>query len=204
MFQTSDGGASWHRVGTGNTSLYFQLAFRTTSTILMSDGRLLYSSTSGWDHLTAAPNDDVVSIGVVSAVTFWNARSWIVGLHSYAGGFEFAVTNDAGHSWLYRHRALPKPDPGGSIGAGQIVAFLDPTTWLATAATCTATQACTTWLVRIHDRGHSWERLGRLPTGDPSGLTFVDGLHGWAGLDGPSLYATDDGGRTWRRLAKIR
>lgn len=56
------------------------------------------------------------------------------------------------------------------------------------------------------DRGRRWARLSVPPAGadlsgrEPvvTGVYFADQLHGW--LSGPSLFATADGGRHWRRL----
>ncbi len=202
LYRTSDGGASWRRVGTGTTSLDLQLAFRTTSTIVMADGRSLFSTTTGWDHLAAATLDGPVEVGLISGVTFWNARSWILGLQS-ASEFELALTTDSGRSWEFRRRTLPQPGPGLSYVSVLPIAFLDPAGWLAAAKTCTVALACTSSMWKTADRGHTWQRSGQLPAGvEPyDGVQFVDALHGWAGGgDSSKLYTTADGGRTWRQL----
>jgi photosystem II stability/assembly factor-like uncharacterized protein len=203
VYQTSDGGTSWRRVGQRSTSSFLRMAFRTPGTLLMSEGYALTSTTSGWGHWSSTQFQfpSMPFSPSLGNVSFWNARSWIVEIRG-ASDYEFAVTTDGGRSWAFRRRALPPPLRGEVSNGGQIVAYFDPVTWIATAETCTAAQVCTTWLERTGDRGHSWQRLGRLPAGiDPfSPVVVVDRLHGWAGLDGPELFATENGGRSWRRL----
>lgn len=63
---------------------------------------------------------------------------------------------------------------------------------------------CTS-VARTNDAGHTWHGIPAPVTGPPNGGTGVsqvrslDGVHGWA--FGPQLYATHDGGLTWRRIA---
>jgi photosystem II stability/assembly factor-like uncharacterized protein len=54
------------------------------------------------------------------------------------------------------------------------------------------------------DYGRRWTKIGAPPAGPPdassgvSQVRFLDASNGWA--YGPALYATHDGGRTWRRI----
>jgi photosystem II stability/assembly factor-like uncharacterized protein len=76
--------------------------------------------------------------------------------------------------------------------------------WLLGSVACGSAQ-CTTTL-RTVDGGTTWKTLGSLSAPltneDPTGLTelrFADDLHGWA--YGPALWATNDGGASWRAQA---
>jgi photosystem II stability/assembly factor-like uncharacterized protein len=205
VFQTSDGGATWRRVGTGGTLMSFVLAFRTTRTIVLSDGDSLFSTTSGWEHLSAATIDGRSEVGFVTAVSFLSTQSWIVGIRS--DDVEFLATHNGGQSWQSGRRTLPSPGAGRAYTNVEPVAFLDPETWLAAAESCTTASVCSARLMRTRDRGHTWQHLGRLPNGASSGrITFVDRFHAWAETDGDGgglmrdLYATDDGGWSWHVL----
>ena len=63
---------------------------------------------------------------------------------------------------------------------------------------------CTSVAV-THDSGQTWSGLPAPTTGGPdaatgvSGLRFLNGKYGWA--FGPELWATDDGGENWHKVA---
>jgi BNR/Asp-box repeat len=73
---------------------------------------------------------------------------------------------------------------------------------LGQAGSC-GTGPCTV-MAGTSDHGGSWSKVGAPPApppGAPSGVSqirFLGPLNGWA--YGPALYATHDGGRTWRRF----
>jgi photosystem II stability/assembly factor-like uncharacterized protein len=67
-----------------------------------------------------------------------------------------------------------------------------------------ATQYCTS-VARTQDAGGTWTGLPAPLTGAPDGATgvgqirFLDGINGWA--FGPELWATHDGGESWKRIS---
>jgi len=74
--------------------------------------------------------------------------------------------------------------------------------WLLGSATCGRT-TCTS-VIGTTDGGKSWNSLGKidapLTIEDKTGITeirFADAMHGWAFE--PSLWATNDGGATWKK-----
>lgn len=70
--------------------------------------------------------------------------------------------------------------------------------WLSDIAVASRSTAFATrgrWLLRTDDRGQTWTAVTRVV----GTLTFADPLHGWI-VDGSRVLATDDGGRTLRRL----
>jgi photosystem II stability/assembly factor-like uncharacterized protein len=59
-------------------------------------------------------------------------------------------------------------------------------------------------MAATHDYGRTWSEIGAPPAGPPNGrhgvsqLRFLDVKHGWA--YGPALYATHNGGKSWRAI----
>jgi photosystem II stability/assembly factor-like uncharacterized protein len=199
VFTTSDGGAHWLRLGSWTTMFAFFLAFSTPTTGLVSNGRALYSTTSGWGHWTVRPIATVAGgtfeAGPVASI---GSRQWLVG-GGVADGLLYAVSADHGRAWSVRTR---RPS---ALGADVMapVAFLDPSTWLAGRESCSSGDVCSDSIWVTTDAGHSWHEVGALPAlmSALDGVVFTDRLHGWAGTsESAALYATEDGGRTWRRL----
>jgi hypothetical protein len=113
--------------------------------------------------------------------------------------------------------AIPAGPAGGPVPAGfqdVSVSFVSADLgWVLGTATCGGTP-CTS-ILRTSDGGRTWAAIpaplapisGPTPgasSGTPgtpgvSGLRFADPLNGWA--FGPDLWATHDGGQTWRRLS---
>lgn len=107
------------------------------------------------------------------------------------------------------------PPKGGAVPSGFVpesVSFVSPSTGFALGVEPCRKGTCTT-VVRTLDGGSSWVSLPVTPGTYvvPGGLTvpadgsaeisevrFADAADGW--LFGPALFATHDGGRTWRRL----
>ncbi|MGH9223772.1 MAG: WD40/YVTN/BNR-like repeat-containing protein [Acidimicrobiales bacterium] len=90
---------------------------------------------------------------------------------------------------------------GEAVPAGygpRAVSFITPDLgWAVGAWACGAGSYCGA-VVRTSDGGRSWVRVGNAPA-NLTMIGFVDARHGWA--MGPQLYATDDGGATWREVA---
>ena len=115
--------------------------------------------------------------------------------------------------------AVSSPSPVASVGpaGGAVptgfravaVTFASPDLgWVLGTSTC-ATPPCTA-ILRTSDGGHTWVQIPapRTPISQwpvqpgtspgVTGLRFADALDGWA--FGPDLWATHDGGATWRQL----
>ncbi len=79
-------------------------------------------------------------------------------------------------------------------------AVLGQTTAGCSAGSCTA-------VAGTLDYGQSWTKVDAPPAGPPSGssgvsqVRFLDGGNGWA--FGPELYATHDGGATWKKVSGL-
>jgi photosystem II stability/assembly factor-like uncharacterized protein len=104
----------------------------------------------------------------------------------------------------------PPPGPaGGLVPAGFVpvsVTFVSGSQgWVLGSATCAGAPCAA--IVRTTDGGRSWSGIpapstsiapsGQAPSG-VNGLRFADALNGWA--FGPELWATHDGGATWREV----
>ena len=102
----------------------------------------------------------------------------------------FLTTTDGGRSWA----------TGATVPIGKSLAFAEaapaaiaaPDYWLA---------AVGTKLVAVTDGGLARQTVGTLP-GTAVGLQFTSAATGWAQIAGSglNLYATTDGGATWKRL----
>lgn len=117
-----------------------------------------------------------------SAVAFWELRRGIA-----TTPIAITTTDDGGRTWTFRHRArrpsAPAVAPGGSAWA-----------------------LAGRWLLHSSDYGRTW-RADRIDRRFDS-IDFVNGGVGWATVDAArpngdgisTLFATADGGRSWRRL----
>ena len=106
-----------------------------------------------------------------------------------------------------RHRVVVRsggPIPADFQPASATFASADDG-WLLGTATCAAAPCAA--IVRTTDGGRTWASIpapkaafaaGGSGTSGVSGLRFADALDGWA--FGPDLWATHDGGTTWRRV----
>jgi photosystem II stability/assembly factor-like uncharacterized protein len=122
---------------------------------------------------------------------------------------EFWITTDAGRTWNFG--LLPTAGQLNSITPTGIVfhgmSFLDPLHWWRFGLELRG-PAPNVVLWQTSDAGHTWTQLA--PTGLPPDAildspVFTDALHGailaWAGENAwPSIFATQDGGTTWRSI----
>jgi photosystem II stability/assembly factor-like uncharacterized protein len=105
----------------------------------------------------------------------------------------FYVTSDGGRRWraaAVRSVSLRTTEPRSPFVRFVPVAVATPTSWWM--ATGNRTIAVT------HDGGRRWS-VRRIPAA-PRAITAPDGRRAWVTPE-TGLLATDDGGRTWRRLA---
>jgi photosystem II stability/assembly factor-like uncharacterized protein len=75
------------------------------------------------------------------------------------------------------------------------------TTWITTVETTSPTNKigpAETWISRT--AGTTWTFVGRLPTSDTSGPTFIDPSHAWVLTRAGGLATTRDGGATWSAI----
>ncbi len=206
IFRSDDGGHTWRQVFTTYCVGSLQLAMRTAqSGAMVSSGltacegwppisNTVYRTSDGgttWARAWTFPNI-LVGSGFLSP-----ERGWVAG----GGGtaqtcFMPAVcapivawTADGGRTWRQVYPALAPTVTVARTPAGNLVGIgtaLDPQDVLS-------------------ERGGRWRQVGELPR-EAAGhvvnmLAFASGQNGWAaGPQGP-LFATRDGGRTWRALA---
>src|SRR5262249_1815985 len=97
-------------------------------------------------------------------------------------------TTDGGLAWHYV--------PGNSVDQFKRVSFIDETNGWALNSKAA--------VLRTRDGGQSWSTLGELEhsvdhqPGIDTKVRFVEDMHGWA-LDAFFVWATTDGGATWKR-----
>jgi photosystem II stability/assembly factor-like uncharacterized protein len=139
------------------------------------------------------------------AISFVSARlGWVLATRGQAG--TVLRTSDGGRSWVrLSHPSLPFNMPS--------LQFVDARHgWLTSLSpvSCGGYKAppCRTIVLRTADGGRHWTRLGA-PVTAGNAVSFIDPYHGWlmsSRLSCPRicterLYATADGGTTWRPLA---
>jgi photosystem II stability/assembly factor-like uncharacterized protein len=107
-------------------------------------------------------------------------------------------TRDGGTTWT--GAAVP-PLPGGVFPSGRLFVWAD-TAWIVTVSEGDGVAVVT----RVEEREGSAQigLPGRHPGATSAWVAFADPRHGWVAIGGPTpgstLYATDDGGRSWRAV----
>ena len=135
----------------------------------------------------------------IAAVRTGDRTGWVL----EPGGLR-RTTVDGGSTW----EVTPVPGADGRrFGEGQL--FVDgPDAWVVTGAPSAGSVTVT----RVHEgtRVSTVALPGSHPTANSASVAFIDADHGWAavGADqgsrqgGSDLYATNDGGQTWRELGR--
>jgi photosystem II stability/assembly factor-like uncharacterized protein len=137
-------------------------------------------------------------------------------------GVSLTPPGEAAASWVGRLVGVDtgkSPKPGTSL-KGMVplsVTFVsDQEGWMLGGLGCDA-RSCNEVVLKTTDYGHDWDEISRLsipaPEGQPSGeaavwglgtemtvntIRFADGDNGW--MFGSGLYATHDGGRSWKPI----
>jgi len=170
----------------------------------VTDTSLLRTVDGGVTWVNITP-PGVTSLGYSSSVYFFDpSNGWVViTALDYVNGTLYRTT-DGGIHWT-----------SGSIpfGGGQF-SFIDPKTGFVLVGRGAAAGSSAEDVYATADGGATWnavyvmqpgadETVNTLPFGgQKSGITFLDGLHGWVGGNIPMdgfiyLYASSDGGHTW-------
>ena len=209
---SQDGGKSWNRVSTVSGELVDVVAFsgndawalgQVCDAVARCSAELVRTTSAGqiWD------NRDLPLAGAdFHLERFGVANGWVGGTLSGGVGTEMLGTPDGGATW----RALALPCQGGSSRFDFISATAG---WLI----CSPSSSKTTGgavgqIYQTVDAGRSWTDLGVVS--DPStpstvrgaaapdpigGLRFSSPDRGWLVLADGRLFATDDGGQSWRK-----
>lgn len=213
VFATSDGGATWRAMalpaGSSERLLLVQFATASAGMIGMRDSvpglvDTWWGTEDGGNHWVrmSVPPD----ITAWQPATFWDSRRWVLPAAGFGGWstsapgpFLFNRTNDGGNTWMTTTvQMAPELIYGG------LVRPIDPANWIAVAETVSGNDQ-DVWATM--DSGSTWAPIGRQPR-QTWPATFVDASHGWArgigyglfGVPDRALFATDDGGRSWRQL----
>lgn len=211
--RTDDGGRLWHTLpGLPKGSQGFQFFNRSSGVLLCDQGKYpstvaaVYRTADGgktWHRAGAIPLGPGFDPGGAHLSFIDPRHGWIAsGLSPSAGQEPKALfqTVDGGHSWRkIAWVGFPVQDnhlteaglPSGGYVAGLF--FLTPRRgWLPLA---------TGPVLETSNGGRSWQPVWTTRfDGDTLGdIQFVDPRHGWL-MDRGDLWATVDGGKTWRRL----
>ena len=214
LYESHDGGTTWSADRTTGEGVSGALAFADANHGVIAGGaagNLLIATSDGgrsWKRVTVpvAAGTSEQPTAFFSAPTFWDRTSGAItvnyGDENGPTAFGVLVTHDAGQSWTLASRVPLAPTQSNAVAA----TFLTPTEWLAIPDSGT--------LLTTIDAGRTWSTspMSSLP-GGVLPVTFVDPQHGWAqvGLgvclnfksdcqERTGLYATSDGGRTWRPI----
>jgi N-acetyl-anhydromuramyl-L-alanine amidase AmpD len=204
LLRTSDGGTTWAKTALpagGN------LSFPTTRDGWLVGGlahERLYASHDGgktWKQVVPRPAITGAASTAYSLPTFTSATEGVLPVSLAAGArstLAFQTTVDGGRSWQVD--GLVRIGKSLRVAASVPTAIVDSSLWLA---------AVNGKLVAVTDAGLTRTTVGTLP-GAVSALQFASSSVGWAEVPGACaqpaascpvrLFATADGGVTWKRL----
>lgn len=203
IFNTDDAGRTWHQVGT-TPILADGLVFVNTSTGFIAGYdytrqpqlfRIYRTDDGGESWRQVHTIDDSFGIVVFDMEFVDDLHGWIA-LDRGA-----AFTDDGGETWTDRPYAR---DPDASRIVAADLASLDEA-WVILGRSFAPDRPAQ--LAHTMDGGRTWEIEGPEEIERPHRVEFVDADHGWytsvicIGSDcNFVLFATNDGGRTWREL----
>ncbi len=125
------------------------------------------------------------------------ARGFATG--SCRGGLPFLFrTEDGGATW--RRQVLLVPGESGQVGV--CVCSVSGPTFPTANDGFIAVWGDVRAVYATHDGGVTWQQAGWPADAGPSGIKFVDALHGWLS-DARDIYGTTDGGATWTHLSRV-
>lgn len=227
---TPNGGQSWHErtlpAGAQHSSI-LGLSFVTPNNgwLLTSAGAAagsmaaaVYRTTDGGYHwsevartfVTPQPSAGAGRIpfgGDKTGLAFANEkRGWVSGVTAAMGHVYLLATPDGGRDWSFVTLKLPGSFPDAQFESEPPVFFPHGHGILAVRMLGRIPPS-ETLLFATNDGGASWSAVQPVVDQAPSAVGFAwtsaDPAHGWA-ADGVHLYATSDGGRTWRIVATNR
>lgn len=132
--------------------------------------------------------------GLVTAYATGPASGWLLARDN------LYRTRDGGTTWT--GAAVPRL-PAGVVRPGRLFVWAD-TAWVVTVSEGDGEVVVT----RVEERGGSAQIAlpGRHPGATSASVAFADPQHGWAAIGGrtpgSTLYATDDGGQSWRAVGE--
>jgi photosystem II stability/assembly factor-like uncharacterized protein len=210
VFRSRDGGESWEELPIGVADPCPIGIARTTSLIVDTRDRNkiwagievdgIYKSHDGGESWVHLPDlGDEVFQGDIHGL------AQVPGRATYATSpFGLATTTDEGESWDYQYFPKHHEEDGFSYCRSVVVKADDPDVMFV--ANGDGIPGTTGALLRSQDGGRSWEAVS-LPV-EPNSVMYWMGTHAErpdtivaASLYG-YLYASDDGGDSWRKLSK--
>jgi photosystem II stability/assembly factor-like uncharacterized protein len=141
--------------------------------------------------LGVSPISDIVALGETSclATAGWSYYDMWYG---WMGEFKLGRTDNAGVSW-----DTIRDFWGGQVGSSRFARvdqhIWHPGTWSPGGNSVRSSDGGTTWL--------DMDTLGAPGDGEPSDISFVDTLNGWAIDSRGNIRATTDGGDSWTIIA---
>lgn len=167
--------------------------------------QLFWTTDSGakWKNITP-PNS---SQKAISSVFFMDSvTGWVLLASGNASSqepfFDLAFTSDAGTNWSVTKITLPRKDSGANVftGAGNIF-FLDVSRGWMNLDVASSSNFRLGTLLMTEDSGKTWE-YARSGPNQAGSIFFVTVKNGWmAGGPGDEfLYATHDGGNSWKQV----
>ena len=205
--KTTDGGTTWTIQRTGRLGLLRMASSARgwLSVAAIGDSSDVYTTSDGgtnWTHVLATKTT-VVAIDAATATDVWVlSRDGGTCTSSSCAVYELLVSGNGGASWM----SLGNPKEL-ACGGGHLVGplFASPTRgWFGNTLGAGGANG-TGGIMRTEDRGRTWTcattptNVGDLSAADPDNLWARSDRHEGPGV-AAFLYASTDGGKTWRRI----
>jgi len=187
VFKTSDGGATWRRLGVETVEPVRHLTFVTTTLGWGLGERRIFGTREGGSQWSAQHKAD----HPLNALFFLDEKNgWVVGdkgtiIHTTGGGVrQLTEENRSASGWVSQESGITErltditfvdAENGWVVGEGGVI-------------------------LHTVNGGASWGVQASNTEADLSSLAFSDPRNGWAVGEGGTILSTSDGGLTWSRI----